>query len=266
MKVGKLIFGGAMASILMVGAASAAVGDTSLTTKKYVDAGLRAVYSAAGTAADSKISTAIGTLGDKTEGTPYSSVKDYVDTQVNLVSGGATGAINGLQSSIGTLTDLETDAKGNLVAAINEVNTHADTNKSAIDKLNGTGDGSVQKTVTDAIATAIATNGVINTAVTTGVTNMVNATTLRMRDQLGWDMSKSPDEDGSFAKTVKTQSKTVVGAINELNTKVDAIDIQSGAAGYITVIEDEENPGKFTVGLANDVATEFPGDFNFSQN
>lgn len=39
-------------------------------------------------------------------------------------------------SAIGTLPNLTTTAKGNLVAAINEVDAHADTNASAISQLN----------------------------------------------------------------------------------------------------------------------------------
>ncbi|MBQ0013595.1 MAG: hypothetical protein KBS86_03445 [Proteobacteria bacterium] len=237
MKIGKLIFGGAMASILMIGVASAAVGEASLTTKEYVDGGLRAVYSAAGTAADTKISTAIGNLGNKSGTTPYADVKDYVDTMIGNVTGGSTVDISALATRV-------SNAESDITTLIGTAN--------------------IPGSVDNKIATAIADGGVINTAVTTGVTNMVNATTLRMQDQLGWDMSKSPNENGSFAKTVTTEKKTVVGAINELNEKVNAIDVQSGAADYITVTEGPD--GTFTVGLANDVATKFSTDFNFSQN
>ena len=46
-----------------------------------------------------------------------------------------TTAINANASAIGTLSNLTTSAKGSLVAAINEVDSHADTNASAISQL-----------------------------------------------------------------------------------------------------------------------------------
>ncbi|MFQ6739258.1 MAG: hypothetical protein ACLRFJ_01125 [Alphaproteobacteria bacterium] len=236
MKIGKLIFGGAMASVLMMGAASADPVDDSLTTKSYVDGGLRAVYKATN-----------DKLGDRFSST-------------NTVA----AAIGALETAVGTGEDgLATKVKANT---------------DAITLLNGTvgTTGSVANTVNAAITAAVAPGGTVNTAVTTGVTKLVSDTTARMQDQLGWDMSKSPDEAGSFADKVvftTADGQTVVGAINKLkgqldavDTKVNAIDVKSGAAGYITVSEDEQNPGKFTVGLANEVATEFPAGFNFSQN
>jgi len=48
----------------------------------------------------------------------------------------AETAINANASAIGTLSNLTTSAKGSLVAAINEVDAHADTNASAISSLN----------------------------------------------------------------------------------------------------------------------------------
>ena len=77
----------------------------------------------------------------------------------NLVtSGGVYTAIvdatNGANGQIGTLNDLTTTQKGNLVAAINEVDAEADANTAAIATLNGssTTAGSVAKAEADAKA------------------------------------------------------------------------------------------------------------------
>ena len=67
-----------------------------------------------------------------------------------------TTAINANASAIGTLSNLTTSAKGSLVAAINEVDSHADTNASAISQLisnvaTNTGNISTLKAITAGI-------------------------------------------------------------------------------------------------------------------
>lgn len=69
---------------------------------------------------------------------------DYLAVEDNSVTGKATvnevvaaaQAVQTNESAIGVLSSLTTSAKNNLVAAINEVDAHADTNATAISSLN----------------------------------------------------------------------------------------------------------------------------------
>jgi len=105
----KIMFSGFMASI--VAASSTAMADgvaSSLTTKNYVDSGLRAVYSTASSASTkadnalSQLETISGTLG----GTDSGLVSDVVDLQATVgnASSGLVRDVDALESAVGDNT------------------------------------------------------------------------------------------------------------------------------------------------------------------
>lgn len=83
---------------------------------------------------DNAIDLAIGELGDKTEGTPYANVKDYVDTKIGQI----TGTVEGLGDLAVKDKVAESDLETELATKINgkaDVGTDADT--SDMDTLKG---------------------------------------------------------------------------------------------------------------------------------
>lgn len=72
-------------------------------------------------------------------GSDYLAIEDSSVTGKNTVNTivAAAQAVQTNKSAIGVLSSLTTSAKSNLVAAVNEVDSHADTNAAAIAGLNG---------------------------------------------------------------------------------------------------------------------------------
>lgn len=157
----KVMFSGVMA--LLVGTSAAVADDsTTLTTKNYVDSGLRAVYQKAqtaesaastasetATAASDKVDALESVIGDSTDGlvkdvadlqgvvgdSTDGLVKDVADLQdtvgntaLTTTADTVTGAINELKTTIDTLDNLGTDGLGN--------------NKTYVLKTNASGEGS----------------------------------------------------------------------------------------------------------------------------
>ena len=176
--------------------------------------------------------------------------KYAVKSTETVASTASTNAQTAL-TSIGTLSQLTTDAKGNTVAAINEVakeaadaataaagaKTAADTAQGEVDALEAvvnhetTGlaaahtaidaleSGKLDKTGTAARATADASGNVITTTYATKaeIADMATDENLAL---------KQDKTDNSLTTT----SKTVVGAINEVKTTADDASTAAGAA------------------------------------
>ena len=184
---------------------------------------------------------AIGEL--KIGETTYSTVKAYVDAMVVAVK-------KIISNEQGTLTDLTTDAKDTLVAAINEVDAHADTNATAIETLNGDKDtaGSVKNTVyTEAkdaeYAEIEGTNYTIGIFLDAVKDNMMALKSAAYEDVHTGDITKDTTSDGLVSaaqvdKYVQAQITGLTGAMHftysvtptEGQTDVEAIEAAYTAA------------------------------------
>lgn len=104
----KIVFSGFMASVLM--ASSAAFADesaTALTTKNYVDSGLRAVYRVATGAENGAVKDLQTAVGDSTGGL----VKDVtaLQTTVGSSTSGLVKDVADLKNAVDTLDNLGTE-------------------------------------------------------------------------------------------------------------------------------------------------------------
>jgi hypothetical protein len=151
----------------------------------------------------------------------------------------AVGLIN---TTIADLAGLTTDAKGSVVAAINEVDAHADANATAIanEVTRATGvEGALASLTTTAKtslvaainevdaeaganATAIATNA---TAIATNATAIADETT------------RATGVEGSLASLTTDAKTTLVAAINEVDANADTAN--ASAAANATAISNE---------------------------
>ena len=143
----KIVFSGLAASMVLVAPAFAEITNDSLTTKGYVDSGLRALYSTTKTVTDG--------LGER------------VTSLEGIVGENAT---SGLRGSVATLqndvTSIETalvgnDGNGGLNATVNGLNT-------AINGTNGEGGLAAAVTQLQTTVQAFQTNGGDTTAYTAG--------------------------------------------------------------------------------------------------
>jgi hypothetical protein len=141
------------------------------------------------TNADSTLQTNINTVSTavSTEATRATTAEGALDTRITTIEGETSGAI-------GTLASLTTDAKDNLVAAINEVDAHVDA---------------------EAVR-AVAAEGVLTTAVATEATDRATAVSAVATD-LATEVTTRSTQVGTLASLTTTAKDSLVAAINELD-------------------------------------------------
>lgn len=131
------------------------------TVKAYVDA--------ADTALDGRLDTVEGKLeGLPTGKTIEQAIEDAVDaeeTRATGVESGLNTRLSTAETNIGTLSTLTTDAKNNLVAAINEVDAHANTAQTTADSALTKANTAVQTASGDANINASVSNTVLSVGV-----------------------------------------------------------------------------------------------------
>ena len=127
------------------------VGDGNAVTVASYDAESRKLTLTKGTtfAVPADITTAVGELGDKEEGVPYSNVKDYVDTKIADV---VAGSISGLGDLASKDKVAETDLDTTLAEKINAKadTTYVDGKIAALDKEDTAVSGQVVSAVSEA--------------------------------------------------------------------------------------------------------------------
>lgn len=131
------------------------------TVKAYVDA------------ADSALDGRLDTVEGKLEGLPTGktieqAIEDAVDaeeTRAMGVESGLNTRLSTAETNIGTLSTLTTDAKNNLVAAINEVDAHANTAQTAADSALAKANTAVQTATGDANINATVSNAALSVGV-----------------------------------------------------------------------------------------------------
>ena len=197
----------------------------------------------------------------------------YADIATEGVAGTASTNAQTALTNIGTLSQLTTDAKGNTVAAINEVAkeaadaaTAAAGAKTAADAAQGDVDaletvvnnettglaaahtaidalesGKLDKTGTAARATADASGNVITSTYATKAEIADMATD----ENLALKQDKTDN-------TLTTTSKTVVGAINEVKTTADGANTAAGAA--LNEVKTTADGANTAAGAAQDAA------------
>ena len=122
----------------------------------------------------------------------YNTDMSKIDAQMKLNADGvtsATGSASTANTSIGTLANLTTDAKTDLVSAINEVDSHADTAQTTASSANTL--AGTAKNTADAIATYLTLSGRQNLTVTT-TQGAINTSTT--------NMASAYNSDGSLGK------------------------------------------------------------------
>ena len=241
---------GALAKLNAVGSAQitdGAVATADIADKAVTEAKLSDTVNASLDLADSALQEA--DLADYV--TKEAADAAYADIATETTASTASTNAQTALSNIGTLSQLTTDAKGNTVAAINEVakeaadaataaagaKTAADTAQGDVDALEAvvnhetTGlaaahtaidaleSGKLDKTATAARATADASGNVITTTYATKeeVADLPTSANLAL---------KQDKTDNSLTTT----NKTVVGAINEVKTTADGASTAAGAA------------------------------------
>ena len=174
-----------------------------------------------------RATTAEGTLQDNidAEETRAKGVEGTLSSLTTDAKGNLVSAINEVDShtdtntsNIGTLSSLTTDAKNNLVAAINEVDSHTDTNTSNI--------GTLSSLTTDAKGNLVSAINEVDSHTDTNTTNIGDLTTLSTTD--------------------KTD---LVSAINEVYD--NAGDIADDLADHIADTNNPHQVTKAQVGLGN---------------
>lgn len=258
------------------------------TVKGYVDAAVSAEQVRA-TGVESGHNTRISALetamNDETTGISgrlaiAESEIDALQTAVGDANSGLvkkvadnTTAIGTNTTAIGTVADLTTEAKSDLVVAINEVDAHADAANEGVSSINAKlGEvtmGTTATTITGAIAelkSAVDTNkegiegivgdkadlettekgtivGAINevvgnvsdnaTAISTNATAIETEATNRENADKAIKEKIGVDGEGAYV-ALTTTATTIAGAINELDSEVSALD--SGKADKATTI------------------------------
>ena len=116
----KIVFSGFMASVLMASSAAFADDNTTLTTKNYVDSGLRAVYRVATGAENGAVKdlqTAVGTAGTGgNAGTGLTGDVEALQDTVGDSTNGLVKDVDDLQTAVG-------DSTGGLVKDVDDLQT-----------------------------------------------------------------------------------------------------------------------------------------------
>lgn len=120
-----------------------------------------------------------------------------LDTRLTVLEGSISGAT-------GDLATLTTDAKTTLVAAINEVDAHTDTNTSNISTLSGT------------VST-------LSTSVATRITNEGSTTAGQGSGLIGFSGYTSEGKTATIVMNPGTVENTLKGIIDEINSNLDMV-------------------------------------------
>ena len=203
--------------------------------------------------ADSVKSSVIGTDGDASTANTIYGAKAYADAVATGAQGGLKGNTNDTSAEItiyGTRKYAEEKASAaqaaaekTAAAALAPVSAQVDTNKAAIETLNGTGAGSVSKAITDKVATlsntdeAVAGQFVTEVKETDGIVS-VKRSKLAESDIPDLTHTKISDWDTELAK--KQDTLTIADSYNAENNPVatkktvtDAVAGLSGAMHFI---------------------------------
>ena len=150
----------------------------------------------------------------------YDQMIAYVDNYTSTM----TAAITTLSNNIGTLGNLTTDAKSTVVAAINEVDSHADTANTNIGTM-GNLTTDAQDTLVNAINevdehadTANTNIGTISSLTTDAKTNLVSAI-----NEVDNHADTANTSIGTLASLKTTAKTNLVSAINENFDTIDAM-------------------------------------------
>ena len=124
------------------------------------------------TTAEGKLTTVEGKLADLPEGkTIEQAIEEAVgaeETRAMGVESGLDTRLSTAETNIGTLSTLTTDAKNNLVAAVNEVDAHANTAQTTADSALTTASTAVQTASGDANIDAAVSDTALSVGVKTG--------------------------------------------------------------------------------------------------
>lgn len=126
------------------------------------------------TTAEGKLTTIEGKLAGLPEGeTIEQAIEDAVDAEETRATGVESGLdtrLSAAETNIGTLSTLTTDAKNNLVAAVNEVDAHVDTAQSTANSALAKANTAVQSASGDANIDAAVSDTALSVGVKTGST------------------------------------------------------------------------------------------------
>jgi hypothetical protein len=152
-------------------------------------------------------------------------IAQLTTTGTDLIS-----AINELDGEIGTLASLNTDAQGSLVAAINEVDTNANTANTTIGTISSFNTAfksgtTVVSNVNNLYTTLNGRIGTLSSLNTTAQSNAVAAINeLKARIDTDSDRLTTLDGTSGAVGDLDTKATTIVGAINEVfNRTTDSV-------------------------------------------
>lgn len=232
--------------------------------------------------ADGVKSSVIGTDGDASTANTIYGAKAYADAVASGAQGGLKGNEGDTSDKItiyGTrkyaeekATAAQTAAEKTAADALAPVSAQVDTNKTAIETLNGTGTGSVSKAITDKVATLSNTDAAVTGEFVTEVKEADGIVTVKRAKLAVSDVPSIPhtkisDWDTELAK--KQNSLTIADGYDADNNPVatkktvtDAVAGLSGAMHFVgqstTDPTSDEGPtidGKAYTGQAGDVVT-----------
>ena len=167
---------------------------------------------------------------------------DYNTDMSNIDTGiyDAQAKANVNESSIGTLSNLTTTSKSDLVSAINEIDSNCDTNTTNISNM--TSDITAN---TNAI-------GVLTNLTTTAKTDLVSAI-----NEVDSNCDTNTTNIGTLSSLTTTDKTSVVDAVNEVNTKANTIgDLSSLTTTDKTTVVDAINEINGKASLHNYSTTE----------
>ena len=274
------------------------------TSSLYGHVKLTDAYTAATGTADSSIgasqkavnsaynalNTNIGTLSSLSTSTKTNLVAaiNEVDSTANTAQSTATSAqgvantanntANANKTNIGTLSSLTTDAKTNLVGAINEVDAHANTAQSTADSAKSTAT-SAQSTATTANNTANTnkTNiGTLTSLTTDAKSNLVSAinevdshansassaaSTAQSTATSAQSTATSAQSTATTANNTANTNKTNIGTLTSLTT-----DTKTNLVAAINEVDSHANTAQSTADSAKSTATTANNTANTANN
>ena len=156
------------------------------------------------------------------------SVKTVID---NLINGGS-GSIASLEQDIadlnqktGSLSSLSTTDKSNLVAAINEVDGHVDSNTTAISDettARQNADSSLSQAISDEATARQNADSSLSQAISDETTARQNADS-SLSQAISDEATARQNADGTLANLTTTTKTNLVAAINEVNDKANPV-------------------------------------------